>query len=161
NKEEKSEIFSVLEEILKYISKFFKFVISEEVKKMFEISFNTKEHKIKNIIVNEDQKPNISIVEMNSIGQFIVRNTMNFEIPIYQRKYVWKNEQVKSLIETLFSDMNDNFYTYLNNIIITSNDKDMKPKIEIIDGQQRITTMILILLALAKYSLAKFKYINE
>ncbi|WP_373436851.1 DUF262 domain-containing protein [Metamycoplasma equirhinis] len=161
NKEEKSEIFSVLEEILKYISKFFKFVISEEVKEMFEISFNTKEHKIKNIIVNEDQKPNISIVEMNSIGQFIVRNTMNFEIPIYQRKYVWKNEQVKSLIETLFSDMNDNFYTYLNNIIITSNDKDMKPKIEIIDGQQRITTMILILLALAKYSLAKFKYINE
>lgn len=84
-----------------------------------------------------------------SIGDFflISRNKEpNFDserkkyiIPKYQREYKWTAEKV----QTLISDIN-NRDKFLGNIILNK----VSDYYEIVDGQQRITTLLLILLAL-------------
>ncbi|MCJ1982336.1 DUF262 domain-containing protein, partial [Lactococcus piscium] len=64
-----------------------------------------------------------------------------YSIPIYQRNYSWKEDQ----IETLFNDIKEeDLGYYVGNLLITAEDKSMN----IIDGQQRITTLLLFLLAI-------------
>lgn len=60
-------------------------------------------------------------------------------IPEYQREIRWKEENIELLIEDLASGPK-----YLGNIIITKNGIDY----EFIDGQQRITSLIMILKAI-------------
>lgn len=62
-----------------------------------------------------------------------------FIIPKYQREYKWTEEKVRTLI----SDIN-NRDKFLGNIILNK----VSNYYEIVDGQQRITTLFLILLAL-------------
>ena len=76
-----------------------------------------------------------------------------YNIPVYQRPYSWDKEQVDVLLEDIFSNYEsenktDGYYT--GNIILY--DKDYKidghiTSYDIIDGQQRITTFSLMLLA--------------
>jgi uncharacterized protein with ParB-like and HNH nuclease domain len=61
-------------------------------------------------------------------------------VPVYQRNYAWKEEQ----IETLFNDINqEKKGYYVGNILINN----VNSKKNIIDGQQRLTTLSLFLLA--------------
>ena len=62
-----------------------------------------------------------------------------YVIPKYQREYKWSLEQVKTLI----SDINKH-EKFLGNIILN----EFSDFYEIVDGQQRITTLFLILIAL-------------
>lgn len=79
-------------------------------------------------------------------------------VPVYQRPYSWDEEQVITLIDDIFEaysspERQEGYFT--GNIIVhDKNDKinGIINRFEIIDGQQRITTFSLILLAL--YSLA-------
>lgn len=66
-------------------------------------------------------------------------NKKQFIIPKYQREYKWSEEQVKTLI----SDINKH-EKFLGNIILN----EFPNYYEIVDGQQRITTLFLILIAL-------------
>lgn len=82
-----------------------------------------------------------------------------YDVPVYQRPYSWDKEQVdvllSDIIETYNSDSkNDGYYTG-NIIVYDKNDKinGLITKYDIIDGQQRITTFTLILLALYTISL--------
>lgn len=77
--------------------------------------------------------------QSEDIRGFISRDT--YKIPIYQRGYSWTNENV----EVLLNDLNDNEEHYFigNVLLATENDE-----INIVDGQQRLTTIFLILLAL-------------
>lgn len=72
-------------------------------------------------------------------------------IPIFQRDYVWNNELINNLIDSLYEDFISNNYSYLNNIIMCS----WKGKVgwKIIDGQQRIFTLLLILFSLFKITI--------
>ncbi len=77
----------------------------------------------------------------------ILGNNGTFIIPDYQRAYNWKfNEQCDKLWQDIeyFIETNQND-TYFFGSIIINNDKE---KLYIIDGQQRITTFILLLKAL-------------
>ena len=68
----------------------------------------------------------------------IVENNICFNIPIYQRLYVWKELQVNKLLEDIYdaySRDEDNYY--LGGVVTYSNGK----KLELIDGQQRFTTL--------------------
>lgn len=67
------------------------------------------------------------------------QNQKQYVIPKYQREYTWTEEKVMTLI----SDIN-NRDKFLGNIILNKIDNYY----EIVDGQQRITTIILILIAL-------------
>ena len=81
-------------------------------------------------------------------------------VPVYQRPYSWDKEQVDVLLEDLYNafieDKNEGYY--VGNIIV--HDKNDKIngnilKFELVDGQQRITTFALMLLALYCLSLEK------
>lgn len=70
---------------------------------------------------------------------------IKFNIPIYQRLYVWKEEQVKKLLEDTYnaytiSKENPEKDYYLGGIIAVKNGK----RYDLIDGQQRFTTLWLI-----------------
>lgn len=64
-----------------------------------------------------------------------------YSIPIYQRNYSWKEDQ----IETLFNDIKeeDQGY-YVGNLLVNTENNG----INVIDGQQRLTTLALFLLAI-------------
>ncbi len=70
-----------------------------------------------------------------------------YEVPKYQREYTWGAKEW----ETLFDDLmeNDNGY-FLGSIICinSSTDSINAPKFEVVDGQQRLTTISLLLAAL-------------
>lgn len=81
-----------------------------------------------------------------------------YNVPVYQRPYSWDREQVAVLLSDIFEaygskEKNEGYYTG-NIIVYDKNDKinGLITRYDIIDGQQRITTFCLILLAL--YSLA-------
>ena len=78
------------------------------------------------------------MIANNEISKFDI-NKKQFVIPKYQREYKWSEEQVKTLI----SDINKH-EKFLGNIILN----EFPDFYEIVDGQQRITTLFLILIAL-------------
>lgn len=81
-----------------------------------------------------------------------------FEIPVYQRPYSWDVPQINVLLNDLFNEFNidqSNKY-YVGNIIIKKNvNKYGIDTFDIIDGQQRITSFILIFLVLYSIALSR------
>lgn len=70
----------------------------------------------------------------------IVDKDFSFEIPIYQRLYVWKDEQVKILLDDLYESFKSNKdIFYLGNVLVVENSNDKH--FDLIDGQQRFTTL--------------------
>lgn len=73
-----------------------------------------------------------------------------FNIPIYQRLYVWEEEQIKTLledIETAFSDEKELFY--LGGVLVVENETIETGKLyDLIDGQQRFTTLWMLSIVL-------------
>ena len=70
-----------------------------------------------------------------------------FEIPKYQREYTWGSREWEALFDDLIE--NDDGY-FLGSIICinTATDSINGPKFEVVDGQQRLTTLSLFLSAL-------------
>jgi uncharacterized protein with ParB-like and HNH nuclease domain len=79
-----------------------------------------------------------------NIQQFLVSNT--FHIPSYQRDYSWTTAQV----DDLFSDIEEALETgsghYLGTLVLAKDDKN--PSHEVVDGQQRLTTLTLVIQSL-------------
>lgn len=67
---------------------------------------------------------------------------IKFNIPIYQRLYVWKEDQVKRLLEDTFGAFKNNQDDeyYLGGVIVVKN----VDRFDLIDGQQRFTTLWLL-----------------
>lgn len=70
-----------------------------------------------------------------------------FVIPVYQRNYDWKIEQCKQLFDDLEDVVVEGSESHFFGSIVSKADGDVRV---IIDGQQRITTSYLLLLALVK-----------
>ncbi|EAI7261895.1 DUF262 domain-containing protein [Campylobacter lari] len=74
---------------------------------------------------------------------------LNFVIPSYQRGYRWDKTQVRDLLEDIWNfcekedDKKDSFYC-LQPIIVKKYEQDEK-KYKLVDGQQRLTTIYMIL----------------
>ena len=73
----------------------------------------------------------------------LINHTDKFLVPIYQRKYEWEKKHCKKL----FDDMTTIKNHYIGNIICVKAETTSNI-MEIIDGQQRITTIFLILWAM-------------
>lgn len=84
----------------------------------------------------------------------ILDNKNQFVIPDFQRSFVWTEKEV----ETLFSDFKEDTDNYtdrldtlpgylLGNIVLISNENNLT-RFDVIDGQQRLTTLTLIFCAL-------------
>ena len=72
-----------------------------------------------------------------------------FLVPDYQREYVWKaHDQVEQFLVDIEPDLDDDvkdFSSYFLGAIIIINNRD---KWDVIDGQQRLTTLVLFMCAL-------------
>ena len=74
----------------------------------------------------------------NNIGSL---KKLKFEIPFYQRAYSWEKQDIEKLISDINCKKEGH---YLGNIVVKKNDD----KFIIIDGQQRLTTIYIIFMAL-------------
>ncbi|NOS72892.1 MAG: DUF262 domain-containing protein [Verrucomicrobia bacterium] len=75
----------------------------------------------------------------------ILNSTTQFAIPLYQRDYKWGEEEATELIEDLRNyDDSSKEGLFLGNIII---EKTKGQNTLIVDGQQRLTTILLLLVA--------------
>lgn len=72
----------------------------------------------------------------------------NYVIPQYQREYVWEEENVKALMDDIISACCHNFEKqyFVGTIVVYKG----KGCLEVIDGQQRLTTFFILLCALKK-----------
>ncbi|MBK9300650.1 MAG: DUF262 domain-containing protein [Bacteroidetes bacterium] len=65
-------------------------------------------------------------------------------MPRYQRLYVWENHQVENMFEDLYEAFRTNKeYYYLGGILLV-NDKSNMKIYDLVDGQQRFTTLWLL-----------------
>lgn len=76
--------------------------------------------------------------------------TSTYKVPKYQRNYTWGEGEVGQLVDDLleFSRSSESFYLLGDVIAAHSIDDDFK--FELVDGQQRATTMCLVFLVLYK-----------
>lgn len=91
------------------------------------------------ILIDESnqRKPDVRFIE----GSFADIMSVNLNIPPYQRNYCWADSNIENLWDSL---VNSNGDIHLGNIILQEN----KGKFDIIDGQQRLTTLTLFAMAL-------------
>lgn len=84
-------------------------------------------------------------------------NSIQYSIPVYQRAYSWKIDNWTVFISDLFEQMGrDNEYSYGNLLLETIK---RETSYEVIDGQQRLTTLIIFMRSL--YSALKAKNVDE
>lgn len=74
---------------------------------------------------------------------FPIEGHQEYQIPIYQRNYSWGNKEIETLIDDI--TIEDEGY-YIGNLLVTK--KEEKNIYEIVDGQQRLTTIALIFIAI-------------
>lgn len=106
--------------------------------------------------------------ESSGIFKPLVKNIANifcnfnsfYKIPEYQRSYDWEDEQIDKLWTDIFSAMEDNFDTYfLGPIILVENTKDNC--YDVVDGQQRLTTLTILFCVVRDLYSDIFKGDNE
>ena len=75
-----------------------------------------------------------------------------FEIPLYQRPYAWTTEEVEALLDDLLDAMNRDFESpyFLGSIVLIKSEDNARS--EVVDGQQRLTTLTMLLCALRDIS---------
>lgn len=92
-------------------------------------------------------------VDQKTIKDLLQSKKSDFLIPDYQRPYAWGENECNTLWEDIFafaipddgaSDFDSNSEYFLGPIVTFKNDAE---KMEIIDGQQRLTTIMLLLRA--------------
>ena len=82
---------------------------------------------------------------------FSINNNVVYRIPKYQREYTWGINNC----DALFNDVTENDFGYfLGSYICVNNGSLGGTTLELIDGQQRFTTIILLLTAVASVSLS-------
>lgn len=105
-----------------------------------------------------DQKNNEIYSEVINLYKFLIDNkfTSKFKIPIMQRKYVWTEDLINKFLISVF-DLIDkkNKYIYISSIVYKE-DSSSNGMIKILDGQQRLTTLSLMLTALVILSKKEF-----
>lgn len=87
----------------------------------------------------------------DAITKFIKSNELTFVIPVYQRNYVWKIEDCEKLFDDVLEGVRSNKKHYFGNIVYYQDSIDPftgYSKYILIDGQQRITSTMLLLAAI-------------
>lgn len=78
----------------------------------------------------------------------LLSEDVNYQIPVYQRNYAWGKPQIRALIQDVYdyylkSKVSDENY-YIGSLVVAKKEKYF----EVLDGQQRFTTLNLIALFL-------------
>ena len=93
--------------------------------------------------------------------KYMAGDDKRFIIPVYQRNYDWKTENCKQLFDDLERCIRMNRKThFFGSIVAAHDDEGALSEYLVIDGQQRLTTISLLLLAICRY-LDKGKITSE
>ena len=88
-----------------------------------------------------------------SLYEFITKSNTKFVIPVYQRNYDWTDKHCKVLLNDIKEAGKKNKKHFIGSIVYVNDDIVPITKgkeLIIVDGQQRLTTIILIYLRLYK-----------
>ena len=88
---------------------------------------------------NELEECSINDIYFSNKGASVL-----YKIPIYQRNYAWKREEIEALIKDVYDSLGKDVY-YIGTLVTYKRDENI---FEVIDGQQRLTTIYIILKAL-------------
>ena len=88
----------------------------------------------------------MSIIESININELFVNNKYKFIVPIYQRNYAWTVTEINALLDDIICKGNSTYY--LGTIVSYKREDG---RYEVIDGQQRLTTLFLIYLYIENY----------
>jgi len=92
--------------------------------------------------------------------QFMQGSDKRFVIPVYQRNYDWRTDNCKQLFDDLKKVIRSNRKShFFGSIVSVYNPDGDNMEFQIIDGQQRLTTISLLLLAM--YNLLKSGIVNS
>ena len=87
-------------------------------------------------------------LEERSIYQIYLESqeTKTYVIPIYQRNYAWEEDEITALIKDVYDSFvkNKNDFYYIGTLVTYKRGDSVY---EVIDGQQRLTTLMLLLRA--------------
>jgi uncharacterized protein with ParB-like and HNH nuclease domain len=81
-------------------------------------------------------------VELNSLKKILTDSDLFYQIPDYQRPYSWDKENISELVDDLTLAFKNNTIEnyFCGSLVLVEN----HPRFDIIDGQQRITTFIIL-----------------
>lgn len=83
------------------------------------------------------------------LGELLETNKRQFIIPVYQRNYDWKKDNCKKLFDDVIDAyLKDRFHFVGSIVYVDQGEENKIYRYLIIDGQQRITTIFLLLKAL-------------
>lgn len=109
---------------------------------------------------------------LEQVKEFSVKNLLSnsgeYVIPVYQRNYAWEEPQIRQLVKDVIDSINkdERKKYYIGTLIVDKTKIDNVELLETIDGQQRLTTLNIIAIALKKHKDFKkidtdwFKYLN-
>ncbi len=84
--------------------------------------------------------------------QNILTDKLYYQIPIYQRPYQWTEENCEKLLDDLFFNYEDDRESdyFCGSLVLITISEDSKAKTyDVVDGQQRLSTFILLAKVLA------------
>ncbi|MBR1928005.1 MAG: DUF262 domain-containing protein [Bacteroidales bacterium] len=88
-------------------------------------------------------------LEERSLKQIYIssQEVMTYMIPVYQRNYAWEEDEIAALIKDVYDSFikNKDAYYYIGTLVTYLRDDHVY---EVIDGQQRLTTIYIVLKAL-------------
>lgn len=83
-------------------------------------------------------------IHLEGVGT--VLKNRRFQVPTYQRGYAWQSEHVEALLEDIADAISSKEKEYfLGSMVVTSTASE---RLEVVDGQQRLTTVSLMILAI-------------
>lgn len=81
----------------------------------------------------------IELRVFENIRKNIFNATDKYVVPLYQRAYAWSDDEINQLIEDVWGNESENYY--IGSLVVYRR----ADAFEVIDGQQRLTTMFLLL----------------
>lgn len=99
------------------------------------------------------------VPQLLTIGELFDDQNAIYTVPIYQRNYAWQAEQIEQLLRDIQDAINDKKVDsyFLGNLMVTER-KGGYIYFEVIDGQQRLTTLYLLLTFLAERGVSSKGY---
>lgn len=104
----------------------------------------------------------LDLVSIASLLHCNDNDKLHFYVPSYQRGYRWDKKQVEQLIDDLYefssrTEGNKSAFYCLQPLVVKRIVVDGKVYLEVVDGQQRLTTILIILQALHQIDYDRFR----
>ncbi len=75
-----------------------------------------------------------------------ILKTKRFKVPAYQRSYAWEIEHVEALLNDVHDSIKNKEHEYFLGSLVVTGQSDKR--YEVVDGQQRLTTVSLLIAAI-------------